>query len=218
VNGEDGKPGIPVSARPAEFLALLAGMQDIQPGNEAALAKLEKAGRNWNVVSEGLDVLAGRDKRAAVLDFVRWWQQETLLRPDPSADRRDRLPFRPETEAHHHVLNRVIAARGVMLARAGKEQLPDCFSIPCRECGVLFTTAAPRFARTCTSCQRARPYAQRLGVHVTGALPVFLGGSYPRGPQRPQYAWSRSSSPGTARSSTAPITHLSARTEHGSGI
>lgn len=164
-------------------------MQDVRPGDEAALAKLDRAGQNWEVLRQGLDVLAGRDEHAAVLEFVRWWQQETLLRPDPGSRKRDQVPFRPETEAHHDVLDRVVAARRVMLERGAKDQLPDSYYVPCRECGVLFTTEAPHFARTCTSCQRAGPYSQRLGVHVTGALPVFLGGSYPRGPQRPRYAW-----------------------------
>jgi hypothetical protein len=76
-----------------------------------------------------------------------------------------------------------------MLDRSSRLRLPDSYSIPCLECGVICETKAPRFASTCGSCQRTRPYSQRLGIHETGALPVFLGGTYPRGPQRPQYGW-----------------------------
>jgi hypothetical protein len=189
LNTERGTPGKPVSA--VAFLALLAGAQDIDPGDETGLEKLDRKAAAWNVIFERLDVLScgGAADHACVVNFVQWWQSEALLRPLPGSDHRDFVPLPRETEIHHHVLDRVLAARRHMLERRARARLPDFFAVPCKECGLIFKTEAPRFARTCPTCQGAGAYPQRLGVHETGGLPVFTGGFYPRGPQRRQYGW-----------------------------
>jgi hypothetical protein len=189
LNIDEAKAGKPVSA--VALLALLAGAQDIKPGDEAGREKLNKTADLWNQIFEQLDVLSCGDEiaHAKVGHFVRWWQRKALLRPDPGADRRELVPLRGETEIHHHVFDQVLKSRRTMLERQARPRLPDSYAIPCRECGLIFQTEAPRFARSCVSCQKAKPYPQRLGVHELGGLPVFTGGSYPRGPQRPQYGW-----------------------------
>jgi hypothetical protein len=129
LNIDEAKAGKPVSA--VALLALLAGAQDIKPGDEAGLEKLNKTADLWNQIFEQLDVLSCGDEiaHAKVAHFVQWWQREALLRPDSGADRRELVPLREETDIHHHVFDQVLKSRRTMLERQARPQLPDSYAI-----------------------------------------------------------------------------------------
>jgi hypothetical protein len=179
-----------------ELLALIAGAQDVKPGDEGAAEALWRKARLWQVLFKNLptrqwfeDARIREQHDRAAFEFVRWWQEEALLRPVEGEERRILVPTLQEMKIHHHVLDRVLEARKVMLERRSAVKLPETYALPCKTCGRVFETTAPRFARTCSECQKAPAYQQRLRIHRRGAFPVFTGGFYPKGPKRRQYVW-----------------------------
>jgi hypothetical protein len=188
VASDAAKSGNPVSVGAAAQLTELAGAQDVELGDEVACDKLKKDAARWQVIFGKLDKLARGDQkaRAAVVRFVDHWQRG-LLRPSPGEDVRRHvyLPF--ENALHHQVLDRLVRCRRTNWH--GRRCLPDTYWIPCKSCGCIIETTAPRFGRTCPACQHAPAYHQRLGVHKTGALPVYTGGLYSNGPNRRAYVW-----------------------------
>jgi hypothetical protein len=188
---EDPGKGVSPIGRVA-MLHMLAGAQKLKPDDEKAAAELLKTAlarqrffKNLPRLDRPTTVIQAR----AAVDFVRWWQDEALLLPAEGEERREFVPTPWETKIHHHVFDRVIEARKVMLERRSTITLPDAFWLPCRTCGRIYESKAPHFARTCGACQSESPYEQRRRIHDFGAFPVFAGGFYPKGSQRRQYVW-----------------------------
>jgi hypothetical protein len=188
------EPGKGVSRRrfrPVELLALLAGAQDVIPGDEDAAAELLRKAPHRQAFFE---LIPNRqhfreEEAIAAAEFVQWWQDETLLRPPAGEERRQIVALPQEIEIHHHVLSRVLEARRVMLEQRSAVRLRDTYALPCKSCGRIFKTRAPHFARTCRACQKEPAYRQRLRVHELGSLPVFAGGFHAKGPERRQCVW-----------------------------